>query len=515
METLFDYYQSQGKSLPSVQERQGIASSAGISGYTGTSQQNSQLLGYLKNQNATPSGVISGASLQNVPKTQLPTTPQPTQPTAVPSMTTTLLSEYDLNRKEQQAKEIQDTGIDQYLRDIVGLQGEAQTRSEELGKTDFTKNRSELLATENRFRQLEAEKAQDDTTLIANMRAEEVRDTLLPFAQMGQAKLAGDAAIIRALKTSEQNMLNARALSLQGNIDLARQTAEDAVNIKYAPYKERIKTYESVVKALEPYLTSAEKKQAQSQQIKANLAMKEIDKLSNFQDTALKNAISNNAPQSVISKILSANSIEGITSVGGNFITSASDKLDLALKRAQLNKISIENAQTKTGTGKPPTDTQITNAGYASRIAQSNKIIDSKLDALKNMNYLQFKLVESNSPLANRTLTPDQRQAAQAMRNFITAKLRKESGAAISPTEFDDARTTYFPALGDDEGTLANKKQLRDSVLNNLVQGSGSAYQSNPLDTYLDVVVSSTSPTGVNSTSYAQSIYQSIPNNKK
>ena len=44
-----------------------------------------------------------------------------------------------------------------------------------------------------------AEVNQSDTDLIAKMRAEETRDTLLPFAQSSQQKLAGDAAIMRAL----------------------------------------------------------------------------------------------------------------------------------------------------------------------------------------------------------------------------------------------------------------------------------------------------------------------------
>jgi len=45
---LYEYYQSQGQALPSVQDRQGSATSAGISNYTGTAAQNTQLLAYLQ-----------------------------------------------------------------------------------------------------------------------------------------------------------------------------------------------------------------------------------------------------------------------------------------------------------------------------------------------------------------------------------------------------------------------------------------------------------------------------------
>ena len=88
------------------------------------------------------------------------------------------------------------------------------------------------------------------------------------------------------------------------------------------------------------------------------------------------------------------------------------------------------------------------------------------------------------------------------MRSFITAKLRKESGASISPSEFADARSQYFPSLNDDENTLLEKKKLRDSVLNNAILGSGSAYQkqeeSDPTESYYkttsSVILNSSEP---------------------
>ena len=95
----------------------------------------------------------------------------------------------------------------------------------------------------------------------------------------------------------------------------------------------------------------------------------------------------------------------------------------------------------------------------------------------RNMNYATFKLIESNGQLANSLLSKDEQLVGQAMRNFITAKLRKESGASISPTEFEDARALYFPQLGDSPEVLAQKKQTRDGVLSNLIEGSGNAYK--------------------------------------
>jgi hypothetical protein len=82
--TLSEYYSSQGQSLPSVSARQGLASQAGIQGYTGTAQQNTQLLGFLsKNQGATPPTIPVNQALGNTQPAPLPNRPQQEEPTNV------------------------------------------------------------------------------------------------------------------------------------------------------------------------------------------------------------------------------------------------------------------------------------------------------------------------------------------------------------------------------------------------------------------------------------------------
>lgn len=71
---LYEYYTKQGKTLPTVQERQPLATQAGISGYTGTAEQNTQLLNYLKSgsQQTTP----SLTDLQSAKNINIPPQPQ-------------------------------------------------------------------------------------------------------------------------------------------------------------------------------------------------------------------------------------------------------------------------------------------------------------------------------------------------------------------------------------------------------------------------------------------------------
>jgi hypothetical protein len=62
-------------------------------------------------------------------------------------------------------------------------------------------------------------------------------------------------------------------------------------------------------------------------------------------------------------------------------------------------------------------------------------------------------------------LSPEQQQVAQARINFITAILRKESGAAIGANEFATAEKNYFPKPGDDAATIAQKQQARKTAI--------------------------------------------------
>jgi hypothetical protein len=71
-----------------------------------------------------------------------------------------------------------------------------------------------------------------------------------------------------------------------------------------------------------------------------------------------------------------------------------------------------------------------------------------------------------------------QQSTDQARRNFVTAILRKESGAAISPSEFDNEARKYFPQPGDSNLVVKQKQDARELAIKALeVQaGPGARY---------------------------------------
>jgi hypothetical protein len=67
---------------------------------------------------------------------------------------------------------------------------------------------------------------------------------------------------------------------------------------------------------------------------------------------------------------------------------------------------------------------------------------------------------------ANLALSDNSQKAEQAQRDFVNAVLRQESGAAISSSEFDNARKQYFPQPGDSQAVIVQKARNRQLAIN-------------------------------------------------
>lgn len=124
---------------------------------------------------------------------------------------------------------------------------------------------------------------------------------------------------------------------------------------------------------------------------------------------------------------------------------------------------------------KPASQAEQLVAEYTARIEQAEPTINSTEGEIAKMNPLVFDFTWDKSPtFQSNTL----QQYMQAARNFINAKLRRESGAVISPTEFEEARKQYLPQPGDNKETLKLKKANRSLIMASLKKASGSAYSS-------------------------------------
>lgn len=121
---------------------------------------------------------------------------------------------------------------------------------------------------------------------------------------------------------------------------------------------------------------------------------------------------------------------------------------------------------------------------FGMRMQASNKIIDD-LSADKTFRGALVEKVPFVGQTAGRVLpsalggTSDaQQRFNQAKSNFITAVLRKESGAVIGEDEFAREDAKYFPQVGDSEATIKQKADARKLAIDamRIQAGPGAKY---------------------------------------
>jgi hypothetical protein len=137
------------------------------------------------------------------------------------------------------------------------------------------------------------------------------------------------------------------------------------------------------------------------------------------------------------------------------------------------------------GGGKGMNHDQAQAASYTDRMAEAHDTINkfetinqgvggatggTVMEAAKNIPY-------GGNVVRNWFLSGDRQQFDQAKRNFVNAILRKESGAAISPSEFANAEQQYFPQPGDSADVIALKQQNRLTAMHGMAREAGAAYR--------------------------------------
>jgi hypothetical protein len=109
---------------------------------------------------------------------------------------------------------------------------------------------------------------------------------------------------------------------------------------------------------------------------------------------------------------------------------------------------------------KEPTQSQFTAATFGERAQKAEKDFADLKDAGFDRSDRATAAGNSLASIVG-LQSGDYRRQQQAERNFVNALLRRESGAAISPSEFQNAEQQYFPRAGDDEATRQQKAENR------------------------------------------------------
>lgn len=166
--------------------------------------------------------------------------------------------------------------------------------------------------------------------------------------------------------------------------------------------------------------------------------------------------------------------------------------LDMQAKQSDLQGKSLANQKAAlelrelmtTGGAKPLTEFQGKAAGYGARAGAASDIIDMigqggqvQPGMIKRMAESIPMIGESLGTALNWTQSPKEQQIEQAQRDFVNAVLRQESGAAISPGEFENAKRQYFPQPGDSPDVIQQKQRNRELAVSGFATSSGKGGQ--------------------------------------
>ena len=137
----------------------------------------------------------------------------------------------------------------------------------------------------------------------------------------------------------------------------------------------------------------------------------------------------------------------------------------------QYQKAKIDAQAEK---NKPMNLEQSNAATFADRMSASDSILNKNASAGES----PWQNTFAEIPLVGNYLTsPQYQQFDQGARDFINAQLRRESGSAIQPSEFDNARKQYLPQPGDSPEVLLQKAQNRKRDTEGMVRAAGDKYK--------------------------------------
>jgi len=135
--------------------------------------------------------------------------------------------------------------------------------------------------------------------------------------------------------------------------------------------------------------------------------------------------------------------------------------------------------------GKPLTDQQTQDqanaALFSSRMQQADKIINDPNINRSGMGIsgVMNRANASIPIIGNAFVDKEYQQLDQAKRNFINAVMRRESGAKIDPTEFENANIQYFPQVGDSAEVMKQKEANRKTAIQGIYNATSSQYRKN------------------------------------
>ncbi len=361
------------------------------------------------------------------------------------------------------------TALEQRIEELEGVKETIPTRTAELEKEqEIAAKRTQITDLESQFQ-----------TIIAQQKA-------IPLQLQEEARGRGiTTAGLRPLETARLRTNTIRALGVsatlqaaQGNLATALDLIDRSIELEFGQQEAELARRREQLEFVREDLSVAERKRADALDRALDREERDIAEQkrvrTQVQNMAIQ-AAQKGADAQTIRAIQNARTIEDATLIAtasGVFRPEEISALEQAKTQTELArgaKLRAEIEQIGVPSVKLPTGTQRVAAGFATRIEQASQIID-ELET-------QFTGAISRIGFVPEALkSEDRKRIEQAERNFVNAVLRRESGAAIAPSEFVSAELQYFPQRGDTQEVLNQKQRNRQIAFESLRLEAGDAF---------------------------------------
>jgi hypothetical protein len=144
----------------------------------------------------------------------------------------------------------------------------------------------------------------------------------------------------------------------------------------------------------------------------------------------------------------------------------------LTVRGQNMSDARARELQTLRTENRPPSSAERRVYGFYMRAKDAAETLDQMQEQMLDKNWVGQQW-QRYGP--NWLQTQDNQVYQQAQRQFTEARLRKDSGAAIAASEYENDRVTYFPQPGDGPKVLKRKAAARKTLLQSLHTESGRA----------------------------------------
>lgn len=466
------------------------------------------------NTMATDYTTINSQNLAQTPSVKLPTyQPTPIDPNITQSALASVAGQYEaVNKQLEQAQKEQE----------ANRASQSNLSSALLGKTEDTQSFQQTAGV-NAANDVLMQQATQLADLNAQAQSLQREAQAIPIQveneSMGRGRTAAGVAPIqtarlrdnalRALSIAQQSDVASAALTgSQIRLQAAKDKAQQMVDLKYKPIEDALAIKKEQYELNKDVLASVDKKRTEALSAAIKKEERELEeKKANEKGIAdlVMNAAGQGAPEELRVRAAKAKTPMEAANILGVY---AGDYLKNELLRAQIAKTKAEmvkvDTQTSLLTPQPtgvvtapngdaigiPNETlsaigrlklnegQANAVAFTSRMIQSAKAIDGQLGKITGGFYetTGYDPTSVGSGFGRLVGSDQSRVYDTNSKDFIRAKLRKESGATITDQEMEADAQIYTPSgMGLDEKDLKLAQTKRDEAIKSMIAQAGPA----------------------------------------